>query len=166
MPRRCGGGTVQETEIVDDVRRYDDRIEGYFLEDLSVGMSASFAKTLTDADIILFSGVSGDTNPVHLNEEYARETLFKGRISHGMLSAGFISAVLGTKLPGPGAIYVSQSLRFTAPVRAGDTVTARCTVTEIVAEKRRAVLKTECLVGDKVVIEGEAIVMVPTRARA
>ena len=86
---------------MDDVRRYDDRIEGYFLEDLSVGMSASFAKTLTDADIILFSGVSGDTNPVHLNEEYARETLFKGRISHGMLSAGFISAVLGTKLPGP-----------------------------------------------------------------
>ena len=91
---------------MDDVRRYDDRIEGYFLEDLSVGMSASFAKTLTDADIILFSGVSGDTNPVHLNEEYARETLFKGRISHGMLSAGFISAVLGPKLPGPGAIYV------------------------------------------------------------
>ncbi|NNG06080.1 MAG: MaoC family dehydratase [Inquilinus sp.] len=157
---------MQETEIVDDFRRYDDRIEGYYLEDLAVGMSASFAKTLTDADIILFSGVSGDTNPVHLNEEYARETLFKGRISHGMLSAGFISAVLGTKLPGPGAIYISQSLRFTAPVRAGDTVTARCTVTEIVPEKRRAVLKTECLVGGKVVIDGEATVMVPTREKA
>ena len=87
-------------------------------------MSARFAKTLTEADIILFSGISGDTNPLHLNEEYAEKTMFKGRISHGMLSAGFISAVLGAKLPGPGAIDVSQSLRFNAPVRAGDTVTA------------------------------------------
>ena len=149
---------------MDDVRRYDDRDTGYFLEDLSVGMSASFSKTLTDADIILFSGVSGDTNPVHLDEEYAKDTVFQGRISHGMLSAGFISAVLGTKLPGPGCIYVSQALRFKAPVRPGDTVTARVTVLELVPEKCRAILQTQCRVGDMVVIDGEATVMVPTRA--
>ena len=149
---------------MDDVRRYDDREVGYFLEDLSVGMSASFSKTLTDADIVMFSGVSGDTNPVHLDEEYAKDTIFEGRISHGMLSAGFISAVLGTKLPGPGCIYVSQALRFKAPVRPGDTVTARVTVLELVPEKCRAILQTQCRVGDMVVIDGEATVMVPTRA--
>ena len=149
---------------MDDVRRYDDRDTGYCLEDLSVGMSASFSKTLTDADIILFSGVSGDTNPVHLDEEYARGTMFRGRISHGMLSAGFISAVLGTKLPGPGCVYVSQALRFKAPVRPGDTVTARVTVLELIPEKCRALFQTQCRVGDMLVIDGEATVMVPTRA--
>ena len=149
---------------MDNVRRYDDRDSGYRLEDLAVGMSASFSKTLTDADIIMFSGVSGDTNPVHLDEEYAKDTIFKGRISHGMLSAGFISAVLGTKLPGPGCVYVSQALRFKAPVRAGDTVTARVTVLEIIPEKCRAVLQTQCCVGDQLVIDGEATVMVPHRA--
>ncbi len=149
---------------MDDVRRYDDREVGYFLEDLSVGMSASFSKTLTDADIVMFSGVSGDTNPVHLNEEYSRDTIFEGRISHGMLSAGFISAVLGTKLPGPGCIYVSQDLRFKAPVRPGDTVTARVTVMEIIPEKRRVMMRTQCKVGDTLVIDGEATVMVPTRS--
>ena len=149
---------------MDDVRRYDDRDAGYRLEDLSVGMSATFSKTLTDADIVMFSGVSGDTNPVHLDEEYAKDTIFKGRISHGMLSAGFISAVLGTKLPGPGCIYVSQTLRFKAPVRSGQTVTARVTVMEIIPEKNRVVLQTQCLVGDTVVIDGEATVMVPSRA--
>ena len=149
---------------MDDVRRYDDRDAGYCLEDLAVGMSASFSKTLTDADIVLFSGVSGDTNPVHLDEEYAKGTMFKGRISHGMLSAGFISAVLGTKLPGPGSIYVSQALRFKAPVRPGETVTARVTVMEIIPEKCRAILQTQCLVEGKVVIDGEATVMVPARA--
>ena len=149
---------------MDDVRRYDDRQAGYFLEDLAVGMSASFSKTLTDADIVMFSGVSGDTNPVHLDEEYARDTIFEGRISHGMLSAGFISAVLGTKLPGPGCIYISQDLRFKAPVRPSDTVTARVTVMEMIPEKRRVVLHTRCTVGETVVIDGEATVMVPTRS--
>ncbi len=149
---------------MDDVRRYDDRDTGYCLEDLSVGMSASFSKTLTDADIVMFSGVSGDTNPVHLDEDYAKSTIFKGRISHGMLSAGFISAVLGTKLPGPGSIYVSQSLRFKAPVRPGETVTARVTVMEIIPEKSRAIFQTQCMVGDTVVIDGEATVLVPARA--
>ena len=149
---------------MDDVRRYDDREAGYFLEDLSVGMSASFSKTLTDADIVMFSGVSGDTNPVHLDEEYAKDTIFEGRISHGMLSAGFISAVLGTKLPGPGCIYISQNLRFKAPVRPSDTVTARVTITEIIPEKSRVILQTLCKVGETTVIDGEATVMVPTRA--
>lgn len=139
-------------------------ITGLFLEDLAVGMTASFARTVTEADIVLFSGVSGDTNPIHLNEEYAATTMFKGRIAHGMLSAGFISAVLGTKLPGPGAVYVSQTLRFKAPVRIGDTVTARVEVSELLPERKRASFKTECLVAGKVVIEGEATLMVPSRA--
>lgn len=138
-------------------------IHGYFFEDLKIGMTASFAKTVTEADIVLFSGVSGDTNPVHLNQDYAAGTMFKGRIAHGMLSAGLISAVFGTKLPGPGAIYVSQSLRFKAPVRAGDTVEASVELTELLPEKRRATFKTICRVGATVVIDGEAVLMVPSR---
>jgi len=137
---------------------------GSFLEDLAVGQTARYAKTVTEADIVLFAGVSGDTNPVHLDQEFAAQTMFKGRIAHGMLSAGFISTVLGTKLPGPGAIYLSQSLKFKAPVRAGDTVVARATVTAIAPDKKRVTLATICQVGDTVVIEGEAVVMVPSRA--
>lgn len=140
-----------------------DEVVGYYIEDLSVGQSASFTKTVTETDIVLFAGISGDTNPAHLNQEYAEQTMFKGRIAHGMLSAGFISAVLGTKLPGPGTIYLAQTLRFKAPVKAGDTVTARVTVTELTPEKKKAVLKTVCLVRGKEVIEGEATVMVPSR---
>ena len=97
---------------------------GLYLEDLEEGMSAVFGKTITDADILMFAGVSGDTNPVHLNEEFACGTAFKGRIAHGMLTASLISTVIGTKLPGPGCIYVAQNLKFMAPVRAGDTVRA------------------------------------------
>jgi 3-hydroxybutyryl-CoA dehydratase len=138
---------------------------GFCIEDLTLGLSASYGKTVTDADIVLFAGVSGDTNPVHLDQNFAEKTPFKGRIAHGMLSAGFISTVLGTKLPGPGAIYMSQTLKFKAPVKIGDTVTATCTVTEIIPEKRRAVLSTICKVGDTIVIEGEAIVMVPSRGK-
>lgn len=138
-------------------------VHGLFLEDLKVGMEAVMARTVTDADIVLFAGVSGDTNPIHLDQEYAATTMFKTRIAHGMLSAAYISAVLGTKLPGPGAVYVSQALRFKAPVRAGDTVTARVEVTEIVADRKRASFRTECLVGGKVVTEGEATLMVPSR---
>lgn len=138
---------------------------GLFIEDLTIGQSATYGKTVTDADIVLFAGVSGDTNPVHLDQTFAEKTPFKGRIAHGMLSASFISTVIGTKLPGPGAIYMSQTLRFKAPVKIGDTVTAICTVTEIIAEKRRAVLSTICKVGDTVVIEGEALIMVPSRGK-
>ncbi|KAA0676717.1 MaoC family dehydratase [Roseomonas genomospecies 6] len=148
---------------MDDVRQIQRDNEGHCIEDLSVGMTASFAKTVTEADIVLFAGISGDTNPVHLNQEYASGTMFQGRIAHGMLSVSFISAVLGTKLPGPGAIYMGQTLRFKAPVRAGDTVTARATVTEVIPEKRRVIVRTVCTVGETVVIEGEATLMVPTR---
>lgn len=138
-------------------------LHGYYFEDLEVGMSDIFAKTVTEADIILYSGVSGDTNPVHLSHEFARQTMFKERIAHGMLSAGFISAAIGTKLPGPGCIYVAQSLRFKAPVKAGDTVTARVTVEALDAKKHFAELKTVCTVAGKVVIDGNATIMVPTR---
>lgn len=139
-------------------------LHGYYLEDLSVGMSASFAKTVTEADIVNFAGVSGDTNPVHLNQDFAAATMFGGRIAHGMLSAGFISTVFGTRLPGPGCIYLSQDLRFKAPVKIGDTVTAIVTIREIVEEKARIVFDTLCKVGDKVVVEGEAKLMVDRRA--
>jgi 3-hydroxybutyryl-CoA dehydratase len=137
--------------------------QGYFLEDLEVGQAGEFAKTITEADIILFAGVSGDTNPVHLDADYAEATMFKGRIAHGMLSASLISTVFGTIMPGPGAIYISQSLKFKAPVRIGDTVTARCRVSEIEAERKRAKFVCECRVGDKIVIEGDAVLMVPSR---
>lgn len=140
-----------------------DEFVGHYVEDLSVGMSASFAKTVSEADVVLFAGVSGDTNPVHINEEFAKNTMFKTRIAHGMLSAGFISAVLGTKLPGQGAIYMSQSLKFKAPVRIGDTVKATATVSEVIPEKKRVVMTTVCTVGETVVLEGEAMLMVPSR---
>ncbi|WP_346328948.1 MaoC family dehydratase [Iodidimonas sp. SYSU 1G8] len=126
-------------------------------------MSASYAKTVTEADIILFAGISGDTNPVHLNEEFAAATMFKGRIAHGMLSASFISTVFGTKLPGPGCIYMSQSLRFKAPVRAGDTVTAKVTIAELKPEKKQARFECVCLVNGKAVLDGEALILVPSR---
>ncbi len=138
--------------------------KGYFLEDLAVGMSAAYSKTVTESDIAKFAEVSGDNNPLHLDEDFAKTTRFKGRIAHGMLSAGFISTILGTQLPGPGSVYMSQSLRFTAPVRIGDTVTARAEITGIRTDKKRVTLVTTCAVGDKVVIEGEALVLVPSRA--
>lgn len=137
---------------------------GYDIEDLKIGMKDSFGKTVTEADILLFAGVSGDTNAVHLDAETAAKTVFKERIAHGMLSAGFISAVLGTKLPGPGTIYMSQSLKFLAPVKIGDTVRATVEITGIIPEKRRVTMRTTCTVGDKIVIDGEAMVMVGARA--
>ncbi len=140
-----------------------DELHGYYLEDLSVGMTGVFAKTVTEADIVLFAGVSGDTNPVHINQLFAENSIFKGRIAHGMLSASFISTVIGTRIPGPGAIYLNQSLRFRAPVKAGDTVVARVTVKDIKPKRRRVVLETTCNVGDTVVLDGEATVMVSNR---
>jgi 3-hydroxybutyryl-CoA dehydratase len=141
-----------------------EELHGLFFEDLAVGQTAVIARTITDADIVLFAGISGDTNPVHINEEFAAGTMFSGRIAHGMLTASFISTVIGTRLPGPGCIYLSQSLRFKAPVRVGDTIWARATVTELFPDKRRAALSTTVTVRDKVVLEGEALVMVPLRA--
>lgn len=141
----------------------DDR-HGYYFEDLSPGMSAVFSKTVTEADLLMFAGVSGDTNPLHLDEDFASRTMFASRIAHGMLTASLISTVLGTRLPGPGAVYVSQNLRFLAPVRIGDTVVARAQVVDVVADKRRVRLATVCMVGDKKVLDGEAVLMVPVRA--
>ena len=136
---------------------------GHRFEDLTVGMSAAYGHTVTEADILLFAGVSGDTNPVHLNEELAAASMFGGRIAHGMLSASFISTVFGTRLPGPGCIYLSQTLKFKAPVRIGDTVVARVTVKSLTPEKRKALFDTVCMVGETVVLTGEAEIMVPKR---
>jgi 3-hydroxybutyryl-CoA dehydratase len=147
---------------MDDIRRPDGTPNGYSLEDLSIGMTAASRHTVAASDIDRFAEVTGDHNPVHLDEAYASKTRFKGRIAHGMLTASFISATL-TKLPGPGTIYLSQNLSFRAPVRIGDTVEARVTVTDIIREKSRVVLKTVCRVGETVVIDGEALVMVPAR---
>jgi 3-hydroxybutyryl-CoA dehydratase len=150
---------------MDTVTNPLDKLHGYYFEDLEEGMTDVFAKTITDADIITFAGISGDTNPVHLNHEFASETIFQGRIAHGMLTASFISTVIGTKLPGPGCIYVNQNLRFKAPVRSGDTVTATCTITKLIPEKRFIELKTVCTVAGKPVVDGEATIMVPTRIK-
>ena len=129
---------------------------------LAVGQWAEFAKTVTEADVVLFAGVTGDFNPVHVDAEYAATTQFGGRIAHGMLSAGFVSTVLASRLPGPGTIYLSQSLRFTRPVRIGDTVTAHAEITQLHPEKRRVTLATVCRnQRGETVIEGEAVVMVP-----
>ncbi len=138
-------------------------LHGYYLEDLAPGMTALYAKTVTDADVVLFAGISGDVNPVHLNQEFADRTMFRGRIAHGMLTASFISTVIGTKLPGPGCIYVSQNLKFKAPVRIGDTVNARVTVTSVDEVRGRIAVETTCTVGNTVVIAGEAVLMVPRR---
>ena len=136
---------------------------GAKFEDLAVGQSGVYARTVTEADILAFAGVTGDFNPVHVNEELASASMFGGPIAHGMLSAGFISTVFGTKFPGPGSIYLSQTLKFKAPVKIGDTVVARCTIKELVPEKRKAKFDTVCTVKGKVVLEGEAEIMVPKR---
>lgn len=139
-------------------------MQGLFLEDLSVGQSAELVRTVDERAIELFAEVTGDNNPVHLDAAFAATTPFKERIAHGMLSAGYISAVIGTKLPGPGAIYMSQQLSFRRPVKIGDEVTARATITAIDAEKARVTLETVCLVGGKPVLTGEALIMVPRKA--
>lgn len=138
-------------------------LHGLYFEDLSIGQSASFAKTISEADIVLFTAVSGDTNPVHINQEYAEQTQFKGRVAHGMLTASLISTVLGTRLPGPGTIYMGQNLRFTAPVPMGATVTATVTVCKLEPAKRRVTLACRCSIGALTVVIGEAIVRVPSR---
>jgi 3-hydroxybutyryl-CoA dehydratase len=137
---------------------------GYYIEDISEGMSASYAKTITEADVVLFAGISGDDNPIHINEEFAAETIFKGRIVHGMFCAGLISTVVGTRLPGPGCIYVEQTLKFKAPVRIGDTVNVTATVTKVDAERRRLYLDTVCTVKGKTVVAGVATMMVDRRS--
>jgi 3-hydroxybutyryl-CoA dehydratase len=134
-----------------------DRLDG-----LTIGRSAEFAKTVTETDVILFAGITGDFNPAHIDAPAAERGMFGGRIAHGMLSAGFVSTVLAMKLPGPGTIYLSQSLRFVRPVRIGDTVTARVEVQEVLREKRRVRLSTTCSnQNGEPVLDGEAWVLVP-----
>lgn len=134
---------------------------GYHFEDLEIGMKATVSRTITETDLRNFSGVSGDTNPMHLNEEFAKTTAFGGCIVHGMLTASLISAVIGTRLPGPGCIYMNQTLKFLAPVRVGDTVYAVATVKQLIPEKKRVVLDTKCYVKDTIVIDGEALIKMP-----
>ena len=133
------------------------------IEDLEVGMSRHLQKQITDEDIQMFATVSTDRNPVHLDDDYARDTIFEGRIAHGMLTAGLISAVIGEQLPGHGTVYLGQTLKFMAPVRPGDVVRAEVTVETIDHSKRRVTLATRCLVGDRVVLKGEAVVLAPSR---
>jgi len=139
---------------------------GHFLEDLAIGQRAERRRVVSAADIDAFAAVTGDDNPVHLDEAYAAATPFGGRIAHGMLSAGYISAVMGTELPGPGAIYVSQTLNFRRPVRIGDEVVTEVTVSAIDERRGRVTMSTICRVGGKPVVEGEAVVIAPRRATA
>ena len=133
-----------------------------YLDELKVGMRASSTHTITEQDIELFGRATGDMNPVHFDEEYARKTVFRGRVAHGVLTLGFMSAVLGNDLPGNGTIFVSSTTRFSAPVRIGDTVKTVCTVKEL-RERRQVLLECRCSVADKTVVEAEVIVMAPKK---
>lgn len=129
-------------------------------EDLKVGMKAEVSKTITETDVILYAGITLDVNPAHLNEEHAKNTMFKHRIAHGMLTAGLVSAVLGTKLPGEGSIYMGQDLKFTSPVYFGDTITATAEIIELIPEKNRVILSTICTNQEgKIVLKGQATIM-------
>src|SRR5215475_13821995 len=132
-------------------------------EDLSVGMRESYRKEVKASDVVGFAEITGDRNPIHLSEHFAAKTPFGGRIAHGLYTAGLISAVIGTRLPGPGAIYLSQTLRFTAPVRIGDNVLASVEVVELIDKGARARLACRCMVGETSVLDGEALVKVPRR---
>jgi len=134
----------------------------YYIEELRPGMSESYSRTVSEEDIQKFGEVSGDFNPVHFDEGYAKKTIFRGRIAHGLLTASYISTVLGTKLPGAGSIFMGATIRFKAPVRVGDIVTAICTVREVIAEKKRVICDCICKVGENAVIEAEATLFVPS----
>lgn len=149
--------------MLDHPSRHNLPVGTICIEDMEIGMTRSVSKTITDADIEMFATVSMDHNPVHLDEEYAQDTIFGGRIAHGMLTAGLISAVIGEQLPGHGSVYLGQSLKFTAPVRPGDRVEASVTVLEIDHSRRRVTLDCKAAVGDTVVLKGEALVLAPSR---
>jgi len=138
-------------------------LHGYYFEDLSVGMTASFGKTITEADVVMFSAVSGDINPSHINEEFAATTRMNTRVVHGMLSASLISAVLGCKLPGPGCLYVAQTVNFREPVQLGETVNAQVTLTRLRPKNNFAEFETTCSVGETTVVDGTALIWVPSR---
>jgi len=133
----------------------------YAFEDLTVGLTAEYRKTLTETDVVLFAGLTGDNNPMHIDAEFAAETRFGERVVHGMLTASMLSSVIGMKLPGPGCIYMSQSLRFLKPVHIGETVTATAKVLELIADKQRVRLQTTCSVRGEPVLDGEALIWVP-----
>ena len=133
------------------------------IEDIEIGMTRHLTKTVTDRDIELFAEVSTDRNPVHLDDDYAQDTIFEGRIAHGMLTAGLISAVIGEQLPGHGTVYLGQTLKFMAPVRPGDQVRVEVEVTAVDYTKRRVTMDTRCLVDGKPVLKGEAVVLAPSR---
>lgn len=135
----------------------------HYFEDLQVGQEASMARTVSEADIVAYAALSGDYNPVHLDPDFAARTPFKERIAHGILSAGYISAVFGMQLPGPGSIYISQTLNFRAPVKIDDVVTTTVKLIELIPEKRRARFETTCSVDGKPVLSGEAVLMIPAR---
>ncbi|MDR3095714.1 MAG: MaoC family dehydratase [Paraburkholderia sp.] len=137
---------------------------GYFFEDLQVGMSAAITRVVTAEDIEAFSAVTGDRNPIHLDDAWAARTRFGGRIAHGMLTGGLVSAVIGTRLPGPGNIYIKQTLEFRGPVRPGDAVTAEVRIARLEPEKQRVFLDTTCRCGDNEVLRGEAVLRVQSRA--
>jgi 3-hydroxybutyryl-CoA dehydratase len=135
---------------------------GKTIEEIEVGDTAKFSKTVSESDVYLFAGVTGDLNPAHVSEDYAKDTFFKTRIAHGMLTASFISTVIGTMLPGPGSVYMRQEVSFLAPVKFGDTITAVVEVAEIIADKKRVRLKTYCINQEKtIVVDGEALVSPP-----
>ena len=136
---------------------------GLFFEDLSIGQSVALTRVVGEADIAAFASVSGDDNPVHLDAAFAATTPFKQRIAHGMLTASYISALIGTRLPGPGAIYVSQTLNFKRPVKIGDAVTARVEISALDAAKARVTFACSCIVNGKPVLDGEAVVIAPHR---
>jgi 3-hydroxybutyryl-CoA dehydratase len=137
-------------------------IIGKTVDQIKVGEIAEFAKTVTETDVYLYAGITGDFNPAHVNEAYAKNTFFKTRIAHGMLTAGFISAILANQLPGPGTIYLKQELNFLAPVHMGDTITGRVEVLELIAERNRVRLKTSCTnQAGVIVLDGEALVSPP-----
>src|SRR5438270_537498 len=138
----------------------------HYIEDLTIGQAATYTRTVTENDIQQSAAVSGDLNPLHFDDEYAKTTIFRGRIAHGMLSLSYLSTVLGTQLPGAGSIFLGASVRFKAPVRIGDTVNATCKVRDINSQKGRVSFDCLCKVGDIVVIEGEAMVKVPSRAQS
>lgn len=139
---------------------------GKTIDELSIGERAEFTKTLSESDVYLYAGVTGDLNPAHVDEEYAKKTIFKTRIAHGMLVAGLVSGVLGNQLPGPGTIYIRQELHFLAPVRMGDTITASVEIEEILKEENRVRLITRCVNQDGVtVLDGEALVSPPKKSK-
>jgi 3-hydroxybutyryl-CoA dehydratase len=138
----------------------------YYIDDLKPGMSESYSRTVTEEDIQKFGEVSGDMNPVHFDEAYARKTIFRGRVAHGVITLSYISKVLGMQIPGPGTIFMGAATRFKAPVRIGDTVVTTCTVKDVEPVKRRVTFDCVCKIGDTVVVEAEAQVMAPARPKA